>query len=110
MEQESFALESYALPDSCKQGTFMDEKLMDDLQILSGRCTITIKTFNGEAKQLTTVAEWLKVANGGKKTYQNGRWILQSETQARKNLVVEKDITKPSQPDYKMVMFGANQA
>lgn len=65
MEQESFALESYALPDSCKQGTFMDEKLMDDLiDELSGKCTITIKTFNDEAKQLTTVAEWLKVENG----------------------------------------------
>ena len=80
MEQGSFALESYALLDSCKQGTFMDEKLMDHLQLLSGRCTIIIKTFNGEAKQLTTVAEWLKVANGWKKTYQNERWILQSET------------------------------
>ena len=52
------------MSDSCKQGNFMDEKLMDDLQILSGRCTIIIKTFNGEAKQLTIVAEWLKVANG----------------------------------------------
>ena len=110
MEQESFALESYTLSDSCKQGTFMDEKLMDDLQILSGRCTIIIKTINGEAKQLTIVAEWLKVANGSKKTYQKERWILQSETQARKNLVAEKDITKASQPDCKMVMFGANQA
>ena len=63
----SKVLETYALPDSCKQGTFMDEQLMDELQILRRRATITVKTFNGEATDLTTVVEGLKVANGGKK-------------------------------------------
>ena len=78
--------------DSCSQGTFMDEKLLDEEQLLGRKTTITVKTLNGEATELTKVVEGLKVANGGKKFHQKERWIY-----ARKDLAVESDVVKPSQ-------------
>ena len=78
--------------DGCSQGTFLDEKLLDEEQLLGRKTTITVKTLNGEATKLTKVVEGLKVANGGKKFHQKERWIY-----ARKDLAVESDVAKPSQ-------------
>ena len=78
--------------DGCSQGTFLDEKLLDEEQLLGRKTTITVKTLNGEATKLTKVVEGLKVANGGKKFHQKERWIY-----ARKDLAVESDVVKPSQ-------------
>ena len=89
-------LETYAMLDSCSQGTFMDEQLLDGLQILGKETTITVKTINGEATELTRLVEGLKVTNGGRKTHQKERWITLPKTYPRNDLAVESDV-KPSQ-------------
>ena len=71
-----FSCETYAMLDSCRQGTFMDEQLLNELQIFGKETTSTVKTINGEATELTGVVAGLKV---------------------RKDLLVESDVVKPSQ-------------
>ena len=84
MHRTSKVLDTYAMLDSCSQGTFMDEQLLDELQILGRKTTITVKILNGEATELTRVAEGLEVANGGRKTHQKARWIAPPKTYGRK--------------------------
>ena len=92
-----FSCETYAMLDSCRQGTFMDEQLLNELQIFGKETTFTVKTINGEATELTRVVAGLKVANGGRKTHRKERWIILQKTYARKDLLVESDVVKPSQ-------------
>ena len=66
-------LETYAMLDSCNESIFMDEQLLDELQILGRKTTVTLKTLNDEGTELTRIAERLKVANGGRKSDQNER-------------------------------------
>ena len=94
--------------DSCSQGTFMDEQLLDELQILGRKTTITIKILNGEATELTRVAEGLEVANGGRKTHQKARWIAPPKTYGRKERCSRKWFCE-TKPDCKIEIFGANQ-
>ena len=69
----SKVMETYAVLDSYSQGTFMDGQLPDEIQIFGRKTTNTVKILNGEATELTGVVEGLKVANGGRKTYQKER-------------------------------------
>ena len=59
--------------------------------------TITVKTINGEATELTKVVAGLKVANGGRETHQKERWITPPKSFARKDLAVEGDVANPNQ-------------
>ena len=41
--------------ESCSQGTFMDEQLLGELQILRRKTTITVETLNDEVTEFTRV-------------------------------------------------------
>ena len=51
----SKVLETYAMRESCSQGTFMDEQLLGELQILRRKTTITVETLNDEVTEFTRV-------------------------------------------------------
>ena len=41
--------------ERCSQGTFMDEQLLGELQILRRKTTITVETLNDEVTEFTRV-------------------------------------------------------
>ena len=47
--------------ESCSQGTFMDEQLLDELQIWGRKTIMTVKTLNNKATKLTRVVERLLI-------------------------------------------------
>ena len=53
-------LKTHALLDSCSQGRFMLEKLLQDLGVNGEKTSITIKTVNGEVNNKTALVEGLK--------------------------------------------------
>ena len=86
---------TYALLDSCSQGTFILDQLANDLGISGRKTSLTIKTLNGEFSSNSTALEGLKVAsiNEG-----NSEWLPLPRTFTRSDLPVgNDDITKPSQ-------------
>lgn len=54
-------MELYAMIESCSQGTFMDEQLLDELQIWGRKTIMTVKTLNNKATKLTRVVERLLI-------------------------------------------------
>lgn len=59
---------TYAVLESCIQGTFLDGQFLDELKILKRKTTITVKILDIEVTEFTRVVEALKVTNGAKKT------------------------------------------
>ena len=89
---------TYAVLESCTQGTFLDEQLLDELKILKRKTTITVKILDSEVTEFTGVAEALKVTNGAKKNLQKERWITTlPKIYTRKDLAVESDAVKSNQ-------------
>ena len=81
--------------ESCSQGTFLDGQLLDELNILERKTTITVKILDSEVTEFTGVVEALKVTNGAKKNLQKERWITTlPKTYTRKDLAVESDAVK----------------
>ena len=54
-------LETHVLLDSCSQGTFILETLINDLGVKGKRTSITIKTLNGEVTHKAIVVKGLRV-------------------------------------------------
>ena len=87
-------VKTHALLDSCSQGIFMLEKLLQDLGVNGEKTSITIKTVNGDLNNKTTVVEGLKVSSS---KYEDGEWIELPKTFAKKYLPVDQDdIATPS--------------
>ena len=80
-------LETYAMFDSCNESTFMDKQLLDELQILCRKTTITVKTLNDEATELMNNA---------------------TKNLCQKRFCSEK-LCYETKPDCKMEIFGTNQ-
>ena len=59
----SKTVHTYALLDSCSQGTFILDQLASDLVISGRKTSPTIKTLNGEFISNSTALEGLKVAS-----------------------------------------------
>ena len=59
----SKTVHTYALLDSCSQGTFILDQLASDLAISGRKTSLTIKTLNGEFISNSTALEGLKVAS-----------------------------------------------
>ena len=86
---------TYALLDSCSQGTFILDKLRDHLRIPDRETSVTIKTTNGEIKIPSKAIDGLQVSgiNDDK-----SQWIPLPTTFTRAELPVDNDdITKPGQ-------------
>ena len=65
-------LRTHALLDSCIQGSFMLEKLLQDLGVNGQMTPITIKVVSGEVNSKTTLVEGLKVSSS---RAEYGEWI-----------------------------------
>lgn len=59
--EASKIMELYAMIEGCSQGTFMDEQLLDELQIWGRKTIMTVKTLNNKATKLTRVVERLLI-------------------------------------------------
>ena len=91
----SKTIHTYALLDSCSQGTFILDQLASDLAINGRKTSLTIKTLNGEFISNSTALEDLKVANISEG---NKEWLPLPRTFTRVDLPVDNDdMTKPSQ-------------
>ena len=87
-------LKTHALLDSCSQGRFMLEKLLQDLGVNGEKTSITIKTVNGEVNNKTTFVEGLKVSSSRD---EDGEWTEFPKTFTKRYLPVDQDdITTPS--------------
>ena len=79
---------SHALLYSCSQGTFMLEKLLQDLGLNGQKASITIKTVNGEVNSKTTLVKGLKVSSSRD---EDGEWTEIPKTFTRMYLPVDQD-------------------
>ena len=85
---------TYALLDSCSQGTFVLDQLANDLGISGRNTSLTIKTLNGELTNKSTAIDGLKVASISE---DNSQWLFLPRTFTRPDLTFDNDdITKPS--------------
>ena len=81
-------LKTYALLDSCSQGTFILERLPERFGIKGRRTSITIKTLNGEVTNKSSVISGLKVASNRNSSED---WLEISDTYTKKCLPVGKE-------------------
>ena len=88
-------VQTYALLDSCSQGTFILDKLAKAVGTSGRKTSITIKTINGEHTSSSMVIEDLQVANTNN---EEDGWIDLPKTYTKPDLPVDKaDVTQPSQ-------------
>ena len=87
-------MKMYALLDSCRQGTFMLEKLLRDLGVNGQKTSDTIMTVNGEVNNKTTLVEGFRVSNTKD---EDGEWIELPKTFTKRYLPVDQnDLATPS--------------
>ena len=87
-------LKTYALLDSCSQGTFILERLSKRFGIKVRRTSITMKTVNGEVTNKSSVISGLKVASS-RNSSEN--WPELPGTYTKKYLPIGKeDVATPS--------------
>ena len=86
---------TYALLDSCSQGTFVLDKLVKAVGTSGRKIPVTIKNKNGEHTSSSMAVEDLQVANINNV---EGRWIDLPKTYTKPDLLVDNvDITQPFQ-------------
>ena len=87
-------LETHALLDSCSQGTFILETLINNLGVKGQKTSIIIKTLNGEVTNKAMVVKGLKVTCGNDDSYD---WLELPDTYTKKYLPADKeDVATPS--------------
>ena len=87
-------LKTYALLDSCSQGTFILERLPKRFGIKGRRTSITIKALNGEVTNKSSVISGMKVASSRDGSED---WLELPDTYTKKYLPVGKeDVATPS--------------
>ena len=87
-------VKTYALLDSCSQGTFILERLLKKFGIKGRKTSINIKTLNGEVTSKSSVINGLKVADSRNSSED---WLEFSDTYTKQYLPVGKeDVATPS--------------
>ena len=87
------SLKTYALLDSCSQGTFILERLPKRFGIKGRRISITIKTLNGEITNESSVISGKKVASSRDSSED---WLKLPDIYTKKYLPVGKeDVATP---------------
>ena len=85
-------LDTYAMLDSCSQGLFVKEEIIEALGIIGAEARVAVKTLNGEISQMTTMFENLKVAGSLGKP----KWKRLPRAFAKQELPVdEQEIATP---------------
>ena len=79
--------ETYALLDSCREGTFIDMGLLKELKISGRNTNITVKTLNGEKSEESVVIDGLEVASGSNFN-SDGKWIRLPKTYSKEKLPI----------------------
>lgn len=79
---------TYALLDSCSQGTFIDQSLLQVLYFKCDKINITVKTLNSSASDSPSVVKGLLVRGLNSKT---SEWHELPVTYSRSGLPVEKE-------------------
>ena len=88
-------VQTYAVLDSCSQGTFILDKLAKAVGTSETKTSITIKAINGEHTSSSMAIEDLQVADINNV---EGGWIDLPKTYTKPDLPVDNaDITQPSQ-------------
>ena len=87
-------LETHALSDSCSQGTFILETLINNLGVEGKKTSITIKTLNRVVTNKVMLVKRLKVLSGNDDLYD---WLKLPDRYTKKYLPVYKeDVEAPS--------------
>ena len=87
-------LETHALLHSCSQGTFILERLVNNLGVKGQKTSITIKTLNGEVTNEAMVVKEPKATSGNGDSHD---WLELPVTYTKKYLPVDKeDVATPS--------------
>ena len=81
-------LKTYALLDSCSQGTFILERLLKRFGIKGKKTSINIKTLNGEVTNKSSVINGLIVASSRNSSED---WLELPDTYTKKYLPVGKE-------------------
>lgn len=82
---------TYALLDSCSQGTFVTDEIINELHLSGVNTTVTVKTLNGENTYDSMIVEGLQVSS--LKEDQQTMWLSLPKTYTRNELPVsEEDI------------------
>ena len=80
---------TYALLDSCSQGTFIDKDLINELCIQGEEISLTVKTLNCSSCEPTTVVKELEVR--GFQHSASDSWNLLPVTYSRVSLPIDKE-------------------
>ena len=87
-------LQTHALLDSCSQGTFIVETLINNLGVKGKGTSITINTLNGEATNEAMIVKGLRVISGNGDSHD---WLELPDTYIKKYLPVDnEDVATPS--------------
>ena len=81
-------MKPHTLLDGSSQGTFILEKLLQDLGVNRQKTSVTIKTFNEEVNSKTILVEGLKVSSSRD---EDGEWIELPKTFTKRYLPVDQD-------------------
>ena len=85
--------EKHALLDSCSQGTFILERLINNHGVNGQKTLITIKTLNEKVTNKVVVVKGLKVASANSDSHD---WLELPDTYSKKYLPVDNDVATPS--------------
>ena len=85
--------EKHALLDSCSQGTFILERLINNHGVNGQKTLITIKTLNEKVTNKVVVVKGLKVASANSDSHD---WLELPDTYTKKYLPVDNDVATPS--------------
>ena len=89
-DNPSKVLKTHALLDSCNEGSFILERLINNLPVKGQKTSITIKTLNEQVANKAMVVKGLKVTTNNGDS--NG-WLEFPDTYTEKYLSVDKDDT-----------------
>ena len=78
---------THAILDSCSQGTFTVEELVNALEIDGIDTTVVVKTLNGQTRLKLKLINWLAVSNPSDKKF----WIKLPRCYTRKGLPVDPE-------------------
>ena len=74
-KQSKIVINTYALLDSCSQGTFVTEEVLREMNLKGKGTTITVNTLNGEATENSKIIEGLKVSNSSDHGNEFLKWL-----------------------------------
>ena len=81
---------SFAMSESCRQGTFSTNKLMKDLGIEGTRTYINIKTLNGQERQSTHIIDGIKVCKLTPEADEHQKWIKLPSSYTKEEILVDR--------------------